>query len=73
MIRRIPDELTVGSLLDEGVEDVDAFCVRCGHMWRAPIMFLPRATTLSKVEALMACPVCGGRVIEVEPSADRVQ
>ena len=62
----IASNATVGDLVERGVEDVDAFCVGCGATWRSPITFLPPATTLEKVAALMICPTCGGRDIEVE-------
>jgi hypothetical protein len=34
-------------------------------MWQAPITFLQPAITMPKVEALMTCPTCGGRAIDV--------
>lgn len=57
-------ELTVGDLMARGVEDVDAFCPSCGNMWTTAITFLPAATTLPKVAALMICPTFEGRGIE---------
>ena len=65
---RTPSHTTVGELVERGVEEVDAFCVGCGNMWRSPITILPDGTTLAKVAALMMCPTCGGRDIEVDPT-----
>jgi hypothetical protein len=62
--------MTVGDLVKRGVEDVKAFCGDCGKLWRAPITFLPPATGLRKVAALMLCPRCGGREIEVSTSGN---
>ena len=59
--------LTVAELLARGIDEVDASCGYCGHGWRAPIAFLPDATTLEKVSQLMACPACGRMDIDVEP------
>ncbi|MCW2282569.1 hypothetical protein M2323_000330 [Rhodoblastus acidophilus] len=60
------DDPTVAKMMGAGVESVKAFCLCCGHLWSAPITFLPSATTLSKVTALMACPACNGRRVEAE-------
>jgi Zn finger protein HypA/HybF involved in hydrogenase expression len=60
---------TVADMAAEGVDAVDAFCAHCGNSWLAPISFLPPATTLAKVEALMACPACGGRDVNVSPAS----
>ncbi|WP_296710963.1 hypothetical protein [Rhodoblastus sp.] len=62
-------ERTVADLLELEIDAVDAFCPRCGESWRSPISFLPSATTLEKVAALMMCPTCGARDIEVEVEA----
>jgi hypothetical protein len=59
---------TVATLQDAGIDAVEASCQKCEETWQAPISFLPPATTLEKVAALMACPTCGGRNIEVAPS-----
>jgi hypothetical protein len=64
---RPSDDTTVAELTNLGVDAVDAFCEKCGNLWRAPIAFLPPATTLAKIEALMACPVCGGIQVETAP------
>jgi hypothetical protein len=66
---RIACNATVGDLVERGIEDVNAFCVGCGATWRSPITFLPQATTLEKVAALVMCPTCGARDIEVEAMA----
>ena len=31
------EKMTVGDLMQMGVEEVDAFCASCGFMWRARI------------------------------------
>ena len=59
-------EITVAELTQYGVEALEAFCPRCGEEWRPPITFLPPATTLNKIAALMVCPACGGRDIEIQ-------
>jgi hypothetical protein len=59
---------TVGDLLACGIEDVEAFCVGCGSLWRSPITFLPPATSLAKTASLMVCPTCGGRDIDIDPA-----
>ena len=69
IMKAVSADLTVGDLVERGVEDVDAFCVGCGNMWQSPITVLPDATTLSKVASLMKCPACGGRDIEVVPAS----
>ncbi len=61
----VRSEVTVAELTAQGVDAVDACCVQCGNSWQAPISFLPKATTISKVEALMVCPACGGRDVKV--------
>jgi Zn finger protein HypA/HybF involved in hydrogenase expression len=75
MTRTVASELTVGDLLARGIEDVEALCVGCGSLWRSPITVLPPATSLTKTAALMICPTCGGRDIEVDPTLNtgRVQ
>lgn len=67
MSRPEATEMTVGDLVKRGVEDVEAFCVDCGELWRTPISFLRPATGLRKMAALMLCPSCRGREIEVSP------
>jgi Zn finger protein HypA/HybF involved in hydrogenase expression len=68
-----PDR-SVAELAAEGVEAVDAFCGKCGNSWQAPISFLPPGTTVAKVEALMACPRCNSRRVEILPAiSDRVR
>jgi hypothetical protein len=62
------DNPTVAELTAADIDRVDAFCAGCGHMWAAPIDFLPPATDLRKVAALIICPICRGRDIEVDPS-----
>ena len=62
-------EVTVAELAEHGVDSVDAICEKCGNSWRAPIHILPPATTLAKVAALMLCPNCGGRHVEVTPAS----
>jgi Zn finger protein HypA/HybF involved in hydrogenase expression len=59
-------EVTVADLIARGVDTVEASCVKCGDQWLSPITFLPPATTITKVAALMLCPICGGRDIEVQ-------
>ncbi len=59
---------TVAELLASKIDEVDAMCVRCGRTWRAPISFLPAATSLEKIAELMSCPTCGGREIDVGPA-----
>jgi Zn finger protein HypA/HybF involved in hydrogenase expression len=59
------DAITVAEMTEQGIEAVEASCLRCGAGWRPPITFLPPATTLSQIAALMACPNCGGRDVEV--------
>jgi hypothetical protein len=58
---------TVGELIDLGIGTIDAFCPNCGNLWQAPVEFLPRATIIETVAALMICPVCDGRAVEIEP------
>jgi Zn finger protein HypA/HybF involved in hydrogenase expression len=65
MSQRRPAEVTVAELTVQGVDAVEASCGNCAAEWLSPITFLPPATTLSKVAALMICPTCGGREIEV--------
>jgi Zn finger protein HypA/HybF involved in hydrogenase expression len=62
-------EVTVADLTEQGVDAVDASCPRCSADWRPPITFLPPATTLATIEALMVCPACGGRDIEIQEPA----
>ncbi len=62
-----PSAITVADLLMQGVEKIDASCFRCGESWRAPITLLPSATTLMKIQELMVCPACGGRLIDAVP------
>jgi hypothetical protein len=57
---------TVAMLSERGVDAVDASCWQCGESWHAPISFLPTATTLGQIAALMACPTCGCRNVEVD-------
>lgn len=57
---------TVSMLSEREVNAVDASCPRCGESWHAPISFLPAATTLNTIAALMACPTCGCRNVEVD-------
>jgi Zn finger protein HypA/HybF involved in hydrogenase expression len=65
----IRSEVTVAELAEHGIDSVDAFCEKCGNSWRAPIYILPPATTLARVAALMACPNCGGRHVDVTPAS----
>ena len=60
--------VTVGELTENEVDAVDAFCAKCGNLWWAPITFLPPATTLATVEALMVCPICGSHWVEIHPA-----
>jgi Zn finger protein HypA/HybF involved in hydrogenase expression len=66
MRRRPQAEITVAALTRHGIDAVEASCARCGDGWHAPITFLPSATTLAKIAALMACPTCGGREVEIQ-------
>jgi hypothetical protein len=61
----IQSAVTVADLSEHGIDSVDAFCDQCGNLWKAPIHILPRTTTLAKISALMACPNCGGRHVDV--------
>jgi Zn finger protein HypA/HybF involved in hydrogenase expression len=58
-----PSAVTVADLIRRGADEVRASCQQCGDSWRAPITFLPSATTLEKIGQLMICPACGGRKI----------
>lgn len=58
----------LSELTRDGVDSVDAFCEKCGNSWQAPIAFLPPATTLAKIEALMACPKCDSHQVEIHPA-----
>jgi Zn finger protein HypA/HybF involved in hydrogenase expression len=59
-------EVTVADLIARGVDTVEASCVKCGDQWLSPITFLPPATTIAKVAALMLCPTCDARDVEVQ-------
>jgi len=65
----IRSEVTVAEMAEHGIDSVDAFCEKCGSLWRAPIHILPPATTLAKIAALMVCPNCGGRHVDVVPAS----
>ena len=60
--------LTVAEMSAQGVQNVRAFCPACGHLWNAPIDFLPPTTTVAKISELLMCPACGGRDVEAEPA-----
>lgn len=60
--------ITVADLFGQGVEEIDASCLRCGESWQAPITMLPSATNLVKIQELMVCPACGGRDVDVAPA-----
>jgi hypothetical protein len=69
MMRQVETSaITVTDLFMRGVEEIDSSCLRCGENWRAPITMLPPATTLAKIEALMVCPACGCRNVDVAPA-----
>ncbi len=59
------DKRTVGSLLFQGVNAIDAICSDCGHKWSAPIDFMPTAATVNAVASLLFCNHCNGRDIHV--------
>ncbi|WP_294537704.1 hypothetical protein [uncultured Rhodoblastus sp.] len=59
-------EVTVADLTEQVIDAVNASCLRCGDEWQPPITFFPPATTIDKVAALMVCPTCGGRDIEIQ-------
>ena len=59
-------EVTVAELTAHGVETVEASCLRCGQGWWPPITFLPATTTIRKIAALMVCPTCAGRDVEIQ-------
>jgi predicted RNA-binding Zn-ribbon protein involved in translation (DUF1610 family) len=60
-------QLQVSDMLAKGAGEVAADCPSCGNSWTAPIAFLPAATTLRTVAAMMLCPSCGSRNISIEP------
>jgi uncharacterized Zn finger protein (UPF0148 family) len=66
-------EVTVAELTAQGIEALEATCLRCGAEWQPPITFLPPATTLDKIAALMVCPTCGGRDVEIQAPARTVK
>jgi DNA-directed RNA polymerase subunit RPC12/RpoP len=68
MGRVAPSAITIADLQGRGIDEIDAACLRCGENWLAPITILPPATTLPKIEALMVCPICGSRNVDVAPA-----
>ena len=61
------DHLSVADMLANGADTVAGACESCGHLWRAPITFLPSATTLAKLRTLMQCPRCESADVEIMP------
>ena len=61
------DALTVCDLDAHGADAVSATCEKCGRTWPAMVRFLPPATPLTKVAALLECRACGGQRVSVEP------
>lgn len=59
--------LTVADVLAHGADAVQATCRYCGHIWSAPIGFLPERIMLEKVCALLLCPTCDRTQVDVEP------
>jgi Zn finger protein HypA/HybF involved in hydrogenase expression len=66
MRRSLRADVTIAELTRYGLEAVAASCLGCGAEWQTPIKFLPPATSLAKVAALMVCPTCGGRDVEIQ-------
>ena len=60
-------EVTVGDVLARGGETVGASCWSCGRVWQAPIVMMPEATSLKKLQGLMRCPTCTRRSVEIWP------
>ena len=59
--------LSVADMLANGADTVAGSCEDCGHLWRAPILILPPATTLAKLRAIMQCPKCESVNVEIIP------
>lgn len=60
-------DVTVGDILARGGDSVGAPCRHCGHVWQAPIIVMPEATSLRKLQGLMRCPTCTSLKVEVAP------
>ena len=63
-----PNDLTVEDLVAMGIDAMIATCGDCGNTWRAPTGFLPNQTSTKSIKALMICPSCSSRDIDVRPA-----
>lgn len=60
--------LTLADLTALVIDAVEATCLCCGGIWRAPFHYLPPTTRLHTLAGVLICPSCGGREVVAAPA-----